>query len=258
MSETPRDGDQARDDGGEEQIPLGPSSREPQAKITRESLLASGRDEPDVCPSCSAPLPGRDAVVCLECGYDIKANRKVRTKVGVAEVEEDGVPGEFCRAGMFSWQALAIAGGLCIVAACVLAVMQAEAAPAMALLRVLVYSMVHVGLGVVSVIVAAVLMRERVGKVEYAVGWMSLAVGAFALMIYLAGMVDAPRVLQNTVGGAFGSGLYYLAVWRGFKTAPAVAGLIAGLQFCFWLLLQVYSSLASVGVADAAATGGAG
>jgi hypothetical protein len=44
----------------------------------------------DVCPNCGSPMRGRDTLVCLRCGFDLKAMRVVRTEVGEEEVKPEG------------------------------------------------------------------------------------------------------------------------------------------------------------------------
>jgi hypothetical protein len=39
------------------------------------------------CPSCGAPMPGEEEVVCLRCGFDLSAARKIEVRTGVEEVE---------------------------------------------------------------------------------------------------------------------------------------------------------------------------
>jgi len=41
------------------------------------------------CPSCGAPMPGEEEVVCLRCGFDLSAARKLEVRTGVEEVEPD-------------------------------------------------------------------------------------------------------------------------------------------------------------------------
>lgn len=43
------------------------------------------------CPSCGAPMPGEDEVVCLRCGFDLTQNRQINTETGVKEVHPDDI-----------------------------------------------------------------------------------------------------------------------------------------------------------------------
>lgn len=229
------------DEGGADHIPIEPTKRPPAGKITKQSLLDLAKDEPYLCPSCGAELPDDDATLCLKCGYDLKANRKLRTQVGVEEVEE--APGDFSEPGWIPWQATLGAGGAALLIAAVIAFTQAEAGALREAMRIAVHGTVHVGLGVVSVIVAALLLQQRFGRVEFAVGRMALAVGGFVLAMQLGGLVEAGATVRWLLGAALGAGIYILVVWRMFATTMAVVGIVAGLQFTFWLLLELYATL---------------
>lgn len=41
------------------------------------------------CPSCGAPMPGSEEIVCLRCGFDLSAARKIEVRTGVEEVEPE-------------------------------------------------------------------------------------------------------------------------------------------------------------------------
>lgn len=239
-----------------EHIPVEPPKREEKPKISRQSLMDLGKDEPDVCPACGEELPDKDATLCLACGFDLKANKRRRTKVGVEEIEEG--PGDFSEAGVIPWQATLGVGLLAIVIAAALAFTQTEAGALRESLRVAVHALVHVGLGVVSAIVTAIFLQQKFGKVEYAVGRMALAVGLFFLALQVGDMLGGGPTAQWIIGAALGAASYYLVVWRMFSTTHQVVGIIAGLQFFFWLLLEVYAVLDASGATSGAAANGAG
>jgi hypothetical protein len=250
MSDTdhkPTDGDNASNDSS--------FGLEPKAKITRESLSAQMSGEPDLCPNCSKPLPDKNSLVCLECGYDIKTNQKVRTRLGTVEVEETG---EFCREGRIPWQALSAAGALSILLSMVMAWGRTPegASSALMSLQVLVYAMVHCGLGVVAIITTAMLMQQRVGRIEVGVGWMVLAVGLFFLAIETGHLLGAGAAAEWIVGRALGVVLYASVLWFGLRVVRDVLLLIAGMQFVFWLILWAYMTLGShAGVVSTAIRG---
>lgn len=245
-------------DGGE--IPIEPTKREPQGKITKQSLLDLGKDEPDVCPSCGAVLPDRNAVLCLQCGFDLKENKRLRTKVAVEEIEEG--PADFSVAGVIPWQATLGAGLAAILAASVIAYTENDAESVrralLATSRVVVHGLVHVGLGVVAAIVTALLLQQRFGKVEYAVGRIALAVGLFFLSIGVGDLLGGGPTSQWIIGAALGCACYYLIVWRMFSTTHQVAGIVAGLQGLFWFLLKLYAYLDAAGAASGGPPAGAG
>jgi hypothetical protein len=243
-----------------EHIPVEPPKRDPKPKISRQSLMDLGKDEPDVCPACKEPLPDKNATLCLACGFDLKANKRRRTKVGVEEVEEG--PGDFSEAGVIPWQATLGAGLLAIVVAAVIAYTENDAesvrAALLASLRVIVHGLVHVGLGVVAAIVAALFLQQKFGKVEYAVGRMTLGVGLFFLSMGVGTLLGGGPTAELIIGAGLGIALYYIVVWQMFSTTHQVVGIIAGLQFLFWLLLKVYAYLDAVGATSAAANGAGG
>ena len=74
----------------------------------------------DVCPSCHAEMASRDATVCTACGFDLKANKKIRTNVGSGEFEPEE-EATFCRAGRIPWQVLLAGGAAFAILAFVLA-----------------------------------------------------------------------------------------------------------------------------------------
>lgn len=252
--------EEARDESEGADIPLEPTKREPRPKISKQSLLDLGRAEPDVCPSCGATLPDRDAVLCLQCGFDLKENKRLRTKVIVEEVEE--APGDFSEAGVIPWQATLGAGLASIVAAAVIAYTENDAelvrTALLASLRVVVHGLVHIGLGVVAVIVTALFLQQRFGKVEHAVGRMALAVGLFFLSIGVGDLLGGGPTSEWLIGAALGAASYYLVVWRMFTTTHQVAGIVAGLQATFWFLLKIYAYLDASGATAAPANGAGG
>jgi hypothetical protein len=255
--ERPRDG---ASEGEGEHIPIEPTKREPKAKISRQSLIDLGKDEPDRCPSCGAELPDRDATLCLQCGFDLKENRRLRTKVGVEEVEE--APGDFSQPGVIPWQATLGAGLLAIVVAAVIAYTENDSesvrAAMLASVRVLVHGLVHVGLGVVAAIVTALFLQQKFGKVEFAVGRMALAVGLFFLSIGVGTLLGGGPTAQWIIGVMLGVASYYLVIWRMFSTTHQVAGIVAGMQALFWFVLKVYAYLDAAGVSASASSGPGG
>jgi hypothetical protein len=230
-------------------IPVDPP--EPRAKISKESLMSLGAD---TCPTCGAELPNAKATVCLECGYDMKANKKVRTKVGVEEVDDEG-DAAFCRAGRVPWKALLGLGTVLIVLAVGMAWGDPpeNTRPFFYALKTLVYAVVHLGLGIGAVIATAMLLREKVGQIEYGVGWMSIAIGAFFVSIQLGQLLGAGLTAQWIVGATLGAALYLGVVWTAFRTSRDVVLMVAGLQFMFWLLLWIYTWVQDLSIATGAA-----
>jgi hypothetical protein len=50
---------------------------------------SSGVRALDVCPNCGSPMRGRDTLVCMRCGFDLKTMKVIETKTGATTVDED-------------------------------------------------------------------------------------------------------------------------------------------------------------------------
>jgi hypothetical protein len=48
----------------------------------------------DVCPNCGANMSGAGELVCLRCGFDLKTMKKVTTRTGTVEVDDEEVADE--------------------------------------------------------------------------------------------------------------------------------------------------------------------
>jgi hypothetical protein len=87
----------------------GPEASSPPSQAEPESIRAL-----DVCPNCGSPLGGVDTVVCLRCGYDMKAMKVIKTDTKASEAEpEEAESGDLVEAGMGDvWlpAAMAVAG----------------------------------------------------------------------------------------------------------------------------------------------------
>src|SRR4051812_10848329 len=68
---------------GDSPIPLEPLLPTPEMPIARPSVL---RMTDDKCPNCGASMDA-NAVVCMACGYDLKANEILRPQTGVEYIE---------------------------------------------------------------------------------------------------------------------------------------------------------------------------
>ncbi len=73
-------GIEPEDEGPESPPPASPSSATPREKSVHAL---------DICPNCGAPMRGRDSLVCLRCGYDLKTMRVVKTKTGETTVADE-------------------------------------------------------------------------------------------------------------------------------------------------------------------------
>jgi len=113
---TPDDGDEAPASGGEGAAPPGGEEKpgkgprpldleppEPSAAdgTSREAAApeSTGRPEPepepsgvralDVCPNCGSPMRGRDTLLCMRCGFDLKSLKVIETETGQTTEEEE-------------------------------------------------------------------------------------------------------------------------------------------------------------------------
>ncbi len=230
---------------GEAHIPIEPhEDPAPKPAINKPSIMDESEDE-DLCPACGAKMAGPDAVVCIECGYDLVANKKIKTKFGLPRLasfkgEGDGV---FSEPSKLPWQALAIGGLIALGAAAAMAGMNVDAAKIRAVLKVLVYGPLITSIGVGAVIVTAKVVEDEVGRLDFGAARMLLAVGGFALMYQLGQMVETHALVQFLIGAVLGIGVYYLTIWLSFSLDVGVAVLLGGMHFVLWLLFILLMEL---------------
>jgi hypothetical protein len=79
-----------------------------------------GLGDIDSCPHCGAPMTAGDEVLCLRCGFDLAANRVVRTATGVdvaeaAAADEERAKTPMSRPGRGGLVGPATLAGVCIV-----------------------------------------------------------------------------------------------------------------------------------------------
>lgn len=180
-------------------------------------------------------MPHENAVVCFHCGFDQKQNRVIKTKVGTEEVS---APTEavFVQPGRFGWKAPAIIGAALIVVAAVLSGMHADQRAIGHAFATLLFAPVYAGVGVAAVMLAAILMEQKFGRLEIAAGRMVLAVALVDVSWHAAHNLDMPNALQFLLGAGVGAGLYYLAIWWFFRLNRTVAGLLTLLHAALWLV----------------------
>ena len=112
----PDDGDEAPSSAGEGDAPPGgeekpvkaprPLDLEPpeppaadeassRAAVSKSAAGAEPEPEPsgvralDVCPNCGSPMRGRDMLVCMRCGFDLKSLKVIETETGQTTEEEE-------------------------------------------------------------------------------------------------------------------------------------------------------------------------
>ena len=146
------------------------------------SLLDGPGTEP--CPKCGKPLaPG--AVICLECGYDMRASTARKVEVGEEHAEAEPDPTVLSEPGGPGPKTLMVIGTVLAISAMVLTGMMA-AKPSSATFwyivgRIVVVAfnvLLHTGTGVVAVLLAAKLLEQKIGRLDYAAGRMFVAVSA--------------------------------------------------------------------------------
>ncbi|MBL8759419.1 MAG: zinc ribbon domain-containing protein [Phycisphaerae bacterium] len=248
--ETPQDPEAGRVDSAAP-IPLAPvgsavpapaSPARPSAPAgtiaDKGSLLEVVSEEP--CPQCGKPMPV-DAVVCLKCGYDIKAGKVRQTEVGVeAPAPAAVVVPDFAAPGRLDSLALTIIGALLLGAAMFVAgwfAPSGSSAGARAALvgRVALQTLVHTGTGVLAVVGAAFLVKNRLGRIDLAAARMFVCVSAFfsvvGLRYELEGAWEVVQWGTELVKWVGAMGLYWLLALGLFWKPPRSINTLAGLHF---------------------------
>ncbi len=206
----------------------------------RASIL---NDANDRCPHCGAPMAA-EAVVCMACGYDMKANRVVTPRTGVDEVEPEAEPHslqDFVKPGGAP-ASLAIAGVIVLIAAAVAAGANAPkrelgVQAAMALL-VLYRAVVHTGTGLAAVWCAARYVEERVGRIDLALARMFLAVAVFWLVSSLHLPIENDW-LERALRWPLALGCYWLTMFILFRRSRAETLVLALLHVGGWMFVEM-------------------
>jgi len=215
--------------------------------VGRPSLLQS--DAIDACPNCGVEMPGAEAIVCTQCGFDLEANAVRRVEVGETEDEPEQEPDDFCPAGWLGWMTPTIAGAVAIAAAAIIAAINAPERSFLAGLHALAFGPIYAGLGLAAAVVTARLLEQRFGRVDLAAARMLLAVGLFQLSFHVGQALDIHNTLEFLIGAGVGFGLYALVVWVGFAVNQGAALILFALHLLFWIALEAVLYL------DDAATG---
>lgn len=235
---------------------------------SKGSILDVTTDEP--CPQCGKPMPV-DAVVCLKCGYDIKAGKVRETAVGAA-VEpppaEPAVP-EFAKPGRLDALALTIIGALLLAGAMFVAgwfaPTGAGAGTRAALVgRTALQALMHTGTGIIAVVGAAFLLRNRLGRIDLAAARMFVAVSGFLLITgwryQLDGAMEVVQWITELVKWVGAMGLYWLLAMVLFWKPPREVNMLAGLHFVLYastaLIIGADGWLAQKSVVDLPSRGG--
>jgi len=217
----------------------------PMARVVVSEPLPIGLADED-CPRCHAPL-AHEAVMCVKCGYDLKANIIREPEVGIVAPVAPVKEAVFVTPGRGSPQVLATCGVFLTVGAMVaagLAARQYGAWVVIGSVALVLYSIaLHTGTGVVAVIGAARLSEERFTRLELAAARMFVAVALF----YSVASLNLPLglvFLSQLVKWTLAMGVYFGAVWFFFKKDRFGAALIALAHFAMFMLLQLGAGLA--------------
>ncbi len=231
---------------------------EPKPRIDAPSLLGAAGEEP--CPRCGKPLAA-EAVVCVNCGFDLKANAARATETGVMADEPEALP-EFVTPGRGDAQTIAIGGGVALVTAVVMHMIHqssagATLAAAAAALAVL-HAALHTATGTIALVGTAWLTDHRLGRADLGVTRVFLLVAVF-LLIQAVPLPWAPWLALGVkwVGGAV---VYWALAMLLFRKGPEPAGMLLGMHFVTLLLVHlaiwIETTLSKL-LADAAATAAA-
>jgi hypothetical protein len=201
-----------------------------------------------------------DAVVCMACGYDLKANEMLRSRTGVDIIEPPPVLPEFVGSAGMGWGGrpglLAAIGAGVTLAAMIAAGANASrtGSPgvAFALVLLVVYqTVVHTGTGLVGLWLAARFVEHRLSRIDLCVARIALAWSVFQL-------VKALRVpIENSFAEAairfpIAIGCYWLMLFVLFRRSRQETSLI--LLFHFGAIMFVELGL-QIGVWLQAASG---
>ena len=256
--------------GDPDQIPVAPSERDraPTPRIDPPSLMDEGANaDLDRCPNCNTPMPDPDAVVCMNCGWDLVANRPAAApgarRVRAAEtVDDDADESGAERAAIalpdkFGWRLPLAIGAAAVVAAATLAGVQAPAGEWLRpVVRVLLYAPIHVGLGFVALTITARVLGQRLGDAASAACRMALAVGLFYLCYHVGQQfVTLHPAAQWIIGAGAGAALYFLVLWTLYKLTRDGALMVAATHFVLWLAFWLL--LITIGWLERSPTGAA-
>lgn len=201
----------------------------------------------DRCPRCGEPLP-TEAVVCVKCGYDQRANTVREVETGVVEVAEPATAPkaakpDFVTPGKLSPKALGIAGAVLTVAAMVAAGVYAPVRSfgvIAALVLLTIYTIaINSATGVAAVAVAARLNSQPFGRLDVALARMFAAFALFAAVIRTRPLLLGSPLLSMGVSFVVGALLYFGAIMLLFKKDRKTTSVIALAHFILWILLEL-------------------
>jgi hypothetical protein len=234
-------------------LPIARPAGGSEKKVGDESILELA--DPS-CPRCHATL-GADDVVCVKCGYDLKANVIRTPEVGVdvvadeADEPEKSKRPEFVpepRSGATGIPVLLAVGAILAVCAMVAAGIHAgeKAGWTLVMARVLMVlytAVVYSVTGVVAVLVASILFAHRFSRTDHAAARMFVVTSAFLLIANL-GIPWLPEWIGKGLLAGCAALVYWLLVMFLFKKdrQPAAAVMVVHAALCFLLWLGMVLS----------------
>jgi len=232
-------------------------------KIDEPSVLHESDQEK--CPSCGKPVPAA-AVVCVNCGYDYRANMQRQVDLAAAkadtETEEDDRP-EFVTPGLGSAKVWGIIGGVVFVLAAVAAgyfVPEGASAGAGAVAArvglVGFEAALHVPTGLLAVMAVAWYRGERFGRIDLAAARMFVAFALFLLVKHL--QIPLPSIIGVGLQWLLGMLAYWAAVMLLFRKPPEVAGQIGAAHLSLFAGVHVLIAMQAALIAAAKAAAATG
>ncbi len=220
-----------------------PPSSKPSSRDSIQHAIA------DKCPNCGAKME-QEAVVCMSCGYNMKANELLKPQTGVDIIEPPPVKPDFVKPGGKPLT-VAIIGAVVVVAAMVAAGVNSAPHPAMGAsfvfaLLVLYRVVLHTGTGLAGLWCAAKFVDHRLNRLDLASARVFLALGVFALVWALRLPIDIP-FLEHAIRFPLAVAAYWVTLFATFRRSRLETTLIAlfhlgclmfvelGLQLAIWL-----------------------
>lgn len=219
-----------------------PTARPAGGKVGDASILDLTAES---CPNCGKAMAS-DAVVCLACGHDLKANRVISPALGVEEVEPPKPTGdqrpEFVRPGGTP-KLVGILGGLVLVSAGICAGFAAPNGSGWvvtgAMVVLAIYSgILHTATGVAAVWCTAKYEGERFTKIDLVAARMLLAFATFVLVLNLP--VHLPyEWLDKAAKLILAVGVYFLMLMALFRRDRRVSMVLLALHAGIWVFVQL-------------------
>lgn len=263
-SEQPGTGGPERGDAasGGSEIPMARAAERGGSGAEQRPIFEIAEDR---CPRCGEPL-SHNAVVCVKCGYDQRANVVREVETGVVEAPEPAPEAkaaktDFVVPGKLTPKTLAIAGAVLTVGAMVAAGIYAPGpgfGVITAWILLTVYAIaVNTATGVAAVAVAARLNSQPFGRLDVALARMFAAFALFEAVTRTRPMLLGSSLLTVSVPFVIGAALYFGTIMILFKKDRRTTSVIALAHFILWILLELGPVLGNWVSTAAAGAGGA-